>query len=44
MLFRYERGAPTLKSDEDSQSILQFFDEINVLGTNVELSDQEKIN
>ena len=44
MPFKYERGAPTLKSDEDSQSISRFFDEVNILGTNAELSDQEKIN
>ena len=44
MPFRYERGAPTLKPDEDSQSISRFFDEVNVLGTNAELSGQKKIN
>ena len=44
MPFKYERGAPTLKSDEDSQSISQFFDKVNVLEINAELSDQEKIN
>ena len=44
MPFKYERGNPTLKSDEDSQSISRFFNEVNILGTNVELSGQEKIN
>ena len=44
MLFKYERGAPTLKSNKNSQNISRFFNEVNVLETNVELLGQEKIN
>ena len=44
MPFRYERGAPTLKPNEDSQSISRFFDKVNVLEINAELSEQKKIN
>ena len=44
MLFEYERDVFTLKSNKNSQSILQFFNEVNILKTNAELSNQKKIN
>ena len=44
MLFKYERGTSTLKSNKNSQSILWFFNKVNILRINTKLSHHKKIN